>query len=275
MDIVEQFRHCPDMRAEQANRDTAKHYGEQEIMDRKQYSPLGQRITELQGRMTETDLCERSNLSRNQLYNIKRGKTGTSLPTIERLVALFKSLGQENAEDLYRLAGFIAPSTVTPLPTWLRDIRTQRGLTQQDLAEGMLSDVGEIEALEAGTRKLDDVVLMRLLMVLQPATESSATLSTEDRRRVDRAKTESELFAKSLLGSEESLFSGKIIHVTGPSIDNMDVASQSMAPLSLQRGEEYLKRISRDPAAYSIVLPLLEYWANSLSEVSTETTADE
>jgi transcriptional regulator with XRE-family HTH domain len=81
------------------------------VSDANKYSPLGRKIIALQGNMTETELGERLVLSRNQLYNIKRGKTGTSPETIARMVQVFGLIKRADIVELYNLAGFTAPAT--------------------------------------------------------------------------------------------------------------------------------------------------------------------
>lgn len=78
-------------------------------MRRTNLSPLGQRIVELQGELSHGELAAQAGISRNQLYQIKRGASRTKLETADKLVKALAIEDPEQMEEFFALAGFTVP----------------------------------------------------------------------------------------------------------------------------------------------------------------------
>lgn len=83
-------------------------------MPEKTLSPLGERIKQLQGKLTNVDLANAVDLSRNQLYLLTIGESGTTQETMKRFVQVFGLTKRKEIEDFFGLAGFVAPPELLP-----------------------------------------------------------------------------------------------------------------------------------------------------------------
>lgn len=79
-----------------------------------EYTPFGQMIDDLQGDRTDEDLGKEAEISRNQVYLIKTGKSGTTQNTIKNLAVALGLVNRETLIKFYALAGYAPPGDVVP-----------------------------------------------------------------------------------------------------------------------------------------------------------------
>jgi len=91
-------------------------------MSKSEYSPLGKRIQEIQSGCGDTEFAKNLGISRNQLHNIKYGKTGTSHATLARLAELGK-LNQVETEALFMLAALAHPQVKSNVERLRQDLQ--------------------------------------------------------------------------------------------------------------------------------------------------------
>lgn len=125
-------------------------------MARQQFGDL---FIKWQGDMSDADLMKRANISRNQIYLLRTGKSGTRPETIDRLVQAFNIYRQGDIEEFYEAAGFVPPKvsptseltyeeTLDDLPPELQRVWGLHGKVAKALAPGRERDA-YIKRLEA------------------------------------------------------------------------------------------------------------------------------
>jgi len=79
---------------------------------------FGDLLIKWQGDMTDAELMSRAGISRNQIYLLKTGRSGTRRDTIDRLAKALHIFKGEDVAEFYAAAGF------TPPPAKCKDLPT-------------------------------------------------------------------------------------------------------------------------------------------------------
>jgi len=121
---------------------------------------FGERLSALQGEMTSTDLASAMHMSRNQLYLLRSGQSGTTVETVRRFTEVFGMTDRAEIEELYRLAGFISPDLSADLEGRqtlyatiggrLHEARKRSGFSAEDVADYLGVPVATYAGYESG-----------------------------------------------------------------------------------------------------------------------------